>query len=260
MIKLENNKYFSYDMIGEFHSLGKWIHPRRTIDSFEIILVIEGMLYIAEEKQKYTLKKNQLLLLEPAKEHYGYEFISEPVSFFWLHFYTDIEIPVKILTEADVYEIKQLFKKLLHITNSSVCSPYAADSVGLLILEELKRISCEKGRSNRILSVQISEYIRNNIKDGISVSNIANHFGYNADYLGKYFKKNFGIGLKEHLYSQRLKLAKDLLLTTDMSIKQISKELGFHEENLFIKFFVYHEKITPTVFRNKYCNTHINNR
>ena len=50
MIKLENNKYFSYDMIGEFHSSGKWIHPRRTIDSFEIILVIEGMLYIAEEK------------------------------------------------------------------------------------------------------------------------------------------------------------------------------------------------------------------
>ena len=47
MIKLENNKYFSYDMIGEFHSSGKWIHPRRTIDSFEIILVIEGMLYIA---------------------------------------------------------------------------------------------------------------------------------------------------------------------------------------------------------------------
>lgn len=114
--------------------------------------------------------------------------------------------------------------------------------------------------SNRILSVQISEYIRNNIKDGISLSNIANHFGYNSDYLGKYFKKNFGIGLKEHLYSQRLKLAKDLLLTTDTSIKQISKELGFHEENLFIKFFVYHEKITPTVFRNKYCNTHINNR
>lgn len=91
-------------------------------------------------------------------------------------------------------KLNRLFKKLLHITNSSVCSPYAADSVGLLILEELKRISCEKGRSNRILSVQISEYIRNNIKDGISVSNIANHFGYNADYLGKYFKKNFGIG------------------------------------------------------------------
>ena len=31
MIKLENNKYFSYDMIGEFHSSGKWIHPHRMI-------------------------------------------------------------------------------------------------------------------------------------------------------------------------------------------------------------------------------------
>lgn len=39
-----------------------------------------------------------------------------------------------------------------------------------------------------------------------------------------------------------MKLAKDFLLTTDMSVKQISRELGYSEENLFIKFFTYHEK------------------
>ena len=35
MIKFENGKYFSYDMIGEFHSSGEWIHPRRSIKSYE---------------------------------------------------------------------------------------------------------------------------------------------------------------------------------------------------------------------------------
>ena len=69
MIKFENGKYFSYDMIGEFHSSGKWIHPGRNIKSYEIILVLEGTVYIAEETREYILQKNQLLILEPFKEH-----------------------------------------------------------------------------------------------------------------------------------------------------------------------------------------------
>lgn len=48
-----------------------------------------------------------------------------------------------------------------------------------------------------------------------------------------------------------MKLAKDFLLTTDMSVKQISRELGYSEENLFIKFFTYHEKISPAAFKAK---------
>ena len=258
MIKFESGEYFAYDMIGEFHSSGEWIHPKRIINSFEIILVLEGTVYIAEEAREYTLQKNQLLVLEPYKEHYGYKKTSKPVSFYWFHFLTDFEIPLKSYTKNDIYEIKQLLKKLLHLTNSSGYSPYAVDAAGLLVYEELKQLSSEERSSNHALAVQIEEYIRNNIKSDITISNIARHFGYNPDYIGKYFKKSRSIGLKEYLTEQRLKLAKDLLLTTNMSVKQISKELGYSEENVFIKFFTYHEITTPVAFRNKYCNTHIN--
>ena len=151
-------------------------------------------------------------------------------------------------------------KKLLHISNTPTYSTAAADSAGYLIFEELVRISSEDNSLNQALASQIAEYIRNNIKNGIAVSDIARHFGYNADYIGKYFKKIHGIGLKDYLSTQRIKLAKDLLLTTDMSVKQISRELGYSEENLFIKFFTYHEKISPAAYKTKYCNTHINNK
>lgn len=259
MIKFENGKYFSYDMIGEFHSSGEWIHPGRSIKSYEVILVLEGTVYIAEEMQKYALQKNQLLILEPFKEHHGYKTVSEPTAFYWFHFFTDLKVPLKSYNGTDIYEIKQLLKKLLHISNTPIYSPAAADSAGYLILEELTRLSLEENTSNQALAARISEYIRNNIKNCITVSDIA-HFGYNADYISKYFKKNNGIGLKEYLAVQRIKLAKDLLLTTDMSVKRISRELGYSEENLFIKFFTYHEKISPAAFKAKYCNTHINNK
>ena len=167
---------------------------------------------------------------------------------------------MKCYTGNDTYEIKQLLKKLLHISNTPIYSSAAADSAGYLIFEELIKLSLEENISNQILDAQLSEYIRNNIKSGITVSDIANRFGYNPDYIGKYFKKYHGIGLKEYLAAQKIKLAEDLLLTTDMSIKQLSRELGYIEENLFIKFFTYHKKISPTAFKAKYCNTHINNK
>ena len=260
MIIFENGKNFSYDMIGEFHSSGEWIHPERIIKSYEVILVLEGRVYISEETEKYILQKNQLLLLEPYKKHYGYKRVSEPTAFYWFHFFTDLEIPFKSYTGTDVYEIKQLMKKLLHITNTPTYSREAADSAGYLIFEELNRLSEEEIKLNQPLASQITEYIRNNIKKGVTVSDISRHFGYNADYIGKYFKKIYGIGLKDYLTSQRIKAAKDFLLTTDMSVKQISRELGYSEENLFIKFFTYHEKISPTAYKARYCNTHINNK
>ena len=54
--------------------------------------------------------------------------------------------------------------------------------------------------------------------------------------------------------------AKDLLLTTDLSVKEIAAQMEFAEENLFIKYFIYHEEISPVKFRNKYFNTHMNNK
>ena len=76
MIKFENGKYFTYDIIGEFHSSGEWIHPRRSIKSYEVILVLEGTVYIAEESRVYFLQNTQLVLLEPFKDHYGYKTVS----------------------------------------------------------------------------------------------------------------------------------------------------------------------------------------
>lgn len=260
MIKFENGTYFSYDMIGKFHSSGEWIHPKRKIKSYEIIFVLQGTVYIAEETNEYILQKNQFLVIEPFKEHYGYKTVSEPTVFYWFHFFTDLKIPLKSYTGNDIYEIKQLLKKLLHISNTPTYSRCAADAAGYLIFEELIRLSAEENAPNQSLDIQIMEYIRNNIKNGITISGIAQYLGYNADYIGKYFKKIHGIRLKEYLAAQKIKLAKDFLLTTDMSIKQISRELGYNEENIFIKFFTYHEKISPATFKAKYCNTHINNK
>lgn len=260
MIRFDDGTYFSYEMIGEFHSEGAWIHPTRVIKSYELILVLEGTVYLREGEREYALERNQMILLEPGLEHGGIREVEEATAFYWFHFYTDRPLPFKTYIGAEVYEVKQMMRRLLHMTNTPGFPRDAADAQGYLIYEELRQRCLEEHPANRVQINQIVEYIKINGHRNLTVAEVASHFNYNLDYIGKLFKRNLGIGLKEYLAARRLKLAKDYLLTTDLTVKQISTELGFANENLFIKFFQYHERISPTVFRNQYYNTHMNNR
>jgi len=260
MIKLDDEKYFQSSTIGEFQSASEWIHPDITVQSYELIFVIDGEVHIAEEDQKYSLYPNELIVLEPGKRHFGFKASKIYTSFYWFHFFTDMTIPCKICKSHNFYDIKYLLKRLLHISNTPTYSKYAADSAGLMVLNELVSLGAAEQMSNRALISSISEYVRINIRKNVSVKEIADHFGYNPDYIGKLFKEYFDTGLKSFIASERIKLAKDMLFTTNMTIKQISSELGFSGENIFIKFFSYHESISPSRFRDRCGNTHINNK
>ena len=259
MITWDNGRFFLYEIIGEFRSEGRWIHPDRRIGSYELIFVLQGTLYITEEDTDYEVRENEMIVLEPGKRHFGTKEVSEFVSFYWFHFRTNLPVELKKITSKDVYDIKFFLKKLLHITNSKENTGESADALGLLIYNECAKMQ-NSAYKNITLATEIQEYVRNNIRNNVTVRDIAAHYGYNADYIGKLFKANFDISLKKYIDLQRLNLAKDLLLTTFLSVKRIAHEMGYEDENLFVKFFMYHENMSPTVFRNKYFNTHINNK
>ena len=175
-------------------------------------------------------------------------------------FLTDRAIPFKTAENRQEYDIKYLLKKLLHITNTSGYSKIAADSLGCFIFEELLQISRNTTESASITVSLIKEYVKNNIYRNITVGEIAQNLKYNPDYIGKLFKNHVGISLKSYISDRRMRLAKDYLLTTELLIKEIAEKLDFGDENLFVKFFIYHERISPALFRKKYYNTHINNK
>lgn len=258
MIRFEDGKQFAYDMIGEFHANGAWIHPRRIINTYELILVLEGTVHIREEDTVYALQPGDALLLTPGYEHAGVQEVNTPVAFYWFHFSTDLPVPQGQLGGQDLYELRLLLKRLLHITNTPGYSVSAADALGYLIYEQIVLSEKELPPAPVILR-QITEYVRNNLKSGVTVGSIAAHLGYSPDHISRLFKKQTGTPLSVYIASRRMQLAKDMLLTTAQSVKQIAVSLGFAQENLFIKFFVYHEKISPTAFRARYYNTHINN-
>lgn len=249
---LETVRYIS---CGKFISNGIWMHPDRIIDSHELIFVLEGEVYINENGVEYILRKNDVLHLEPGLRHFGFR-ESENTSFYWVHWTGHPDRTMtKHFTHENPYSLFLLFSQLLHYSED--CRfPESPDYVTRLILAEVYADS--KGTTESRLANQVTEWIRANSRSPLKVTDAADHFGYNVDYLSRLLRKQYGRNLKETIDLHRMQYIKQQLLNSGVSLKEVSSLCGFEDYKTFLKYFKYHEGMTPTEFCNTYAKTHIN--
>lgn len=84
-----------------------------------------------------------------------------------------------------------------------------------------------------------------------SIQEVSSHFEMMPTKIGNYFKARMGCTLLDFLIDQRIILAKDLLRSTDLSVKEISLQSGYYNVSSFIRRFKLHEGITPNEYRFK---------
>ena len=247
-----------YDGCGKFISRGEWIHPDRVIDSYEIIFVVDGQVCINENGVEYTLHSNDMLLLEPDCRHFGFR-PSTDTSFYWMHWLCDTHLlpHVKCCHVENPHNLSLLFSRLAYYAADAVL-PEMRDYVTRLILSEVYLLQ-EKNIESRTAN-KVIDWIRANSDLPLKTTQVATHFGYNSDYLSRLLKKYSGKSLKGHIDEAKISSIKDLLLNTNATLTEVAAAVGFEEYKYFLKFFKYHEGMTPTEFCNIYTKTHINNK
>ncbi len=250
---LESVRYVSG---GKFISRGQWIHPDRIIDSYEVIFVIKGEVFINENGREYRLSENDLLILDPELRHFGYRESSD-TSFYWMHWTCDTKLfpDTKELNLSKPYNLSILFSQLLNYTFEKAPSEIL-DYTARLILGEIYFKSGNDG-DIRIANTA-ADWIRANSDLQIKTSDVSRHFGYNSDYISRLFKRAYKKSLKEYIDEAKTEYIKNMLLNTSMTLNEISSSCGFKEYKYFLKFFKYHTKMTPTEFLGIYSGTHIN--
>nr|WP_220185934.1 response regulator [Paenactinomyces guangxiensis] len=120
----------------------------------------------------------------------------------------------------------------------------------------------EKVADKRILQVERNEsltkspikeaiqYINDHIDSQITLKEVADMVYLNASYFSVLFKEQTGLTFSEYLTRKRLELAKSLLLSTSLSIQEISRKVGYQTAKYFIKIFKDYEGVTPGNYRN----------
>ena len=95
-------------------------------------------------------------------------------------------------------------------------------------------------------------YIRDNIHDEISNTELGAIFGYHPFYISRVLKDKKGITLHQYVIAYRIKYAMSLLRYTDKAIADIADETGFTDASYFTKSFKAQFGMTPKDYRNKF--------
>ena len=245
----------SYSNMGLFDSERPWIHPTVTVGTFELIYVTEGQVHIREGEEVFHLKKGDLLLLEPDVEHGGTEVSPDRTSFYWLHYHCSDPVALGLpkFSVPDEVNTLRTFGELMHLQE-------AAPTVAELTLARFLLECGKKAEYGNKRVAEIAAYVRANSRYPLTVADVALRFGYSADHLSRLFKKEFGYDAKAAITKNRLEYVESKLLHSEFSIKEIANECGFEDENAFVKFFKYHTKTTPTMFRNKHFHVRMNSK
>lgn len=92
-------------------------------------------------------------------------------------------------------------------------------------------------------------FINENFRSPLSLYTLAKELSFSPNYLGHLLKHQTGMTFNEHLNAVRLKYACNLLLRSDMSIKEIAFESGYSTLEYFMYIFKKKTGITPGEFR-----------
>ena len=96
----------------------------------------------------------------------------------------------------------------------------------------------------QIINAQYCEYT-------FTVQSLAENLGVSSSTMTHYFKRNTGTTVLDYINRKRLDRAVELLTTTDLTLNEIVKSIGFSDSSTFIKKFRSVYGITPRQYRER---------
>lgn len=124
------------------------------------------------------------------------------------------------------------------------------DNLKISMFERCKAAETEQSEQRTIHS--ITRYLHEHIDEDISLSLLAEEFHLSAQYISQLFKSEIGVNFLAYLTNIRMERAKHLLLSTALSVGEISEQCGYGDYRVFTKVFKKSEGITPSQYRRDF--------
>ncbi len=108
------------------------------------------------------------------------------------------------------------------------------------------------GYSGENAAELIKKFINRNYRSKISLALLSQKLGCSNSTMMKRFKEEYGITIADYINEVRLKNAEKFLIKSSKSVKEISAECGFSDQNYFSRRFSEKYGISPTEFRKQH--------
>lgn len=224
-------------------------------ESVEIILFIKGSATAHIGKSTYKVGEKEICFVDKFQNHF-YTEQSPDISVLCLvmgHGFTHhYRHHFKNLAPPPVLRDKKANEKIISLVQTWIDTQdktllYNCGQANLVLDAITKSYTLEKENDSDkdILSRKFIDYIENNYRQDISLTTMANYFGYSTVYMSKLFNQNVGQKFNVFLNAVRMQKAMELINASDRGNKTVTTilyECGFDNPVTFYRHYKKHNK------------------
>lgn len=98
---------------------------------------------------------------------------------------------------------------------------------------------------------QTLRYIQQHYREQVTLDFLAEQFNYSSRHLSMQFKRKTGHSPIDYLIQTRLTAARNLLMRSDATLREIAAEVGYADVYYFSRIFKKHVGLSPTLYQRK---------
>lgn len=163
--------------------------------------------------------------------------------------YISISLRIAFKTNINISNNQYLNGNIVNLT-LSIKTIYSAkkilDEMITYICTEINALHSDK---DCIYLNKILKYIDENYTKNLSMDDVSEATNLSTSYIYKIMKRNTQMTFVEYLTDKKISKACKLL-STDMKVKDVAKEVGFSNSKYFISVFKKKTGVLPTIYKN----------
>uniref|UniRef100_UPI00117C25F4 AraC family transcriptional regulator n=1 Tax=Paenibacillus sp. FSL H8-0548 TaxID=1920422 RepID=UPI00117C25F4 len=259
----------------QFSTLEK--HPWHYHKEVEFLAIIEGHLGVQSNHDYVVLGPGDVMVLGSSQPHRSHKPLTDVLHYVvfqidlgkhfdqstmpYLYCFSELTQPLDKLNY--IFDEQQLAKReayafILEIFNESQTrmrgyeisiSSIIKRLLLLLLRNDSRNILNYTEESDLIRLRPVLDYISAHLDDKLVVEDACTLLNLSYHYFVKYFKKTMGVSFVEYVNYKRIKKAELLLLTSELSIMEVSYEVGITNMSQFYKLFKRHNQCSPREFK-----------
>lgn len=232
------------------------IHPFRADPYFRFYYVVDGNVSLVFADGNYLLEPGMVYLI-PVDRPFRYSAAGK-FTHYWLHFRSSrlekVDSFRRLTGLKASPDTEALMKELLDCaeTGDGVEALIGADIILRRLLTPFLA-AMPKSDYEQVMKIgrysTVLEYIDRNLEKNLIVTGLAAIAGMNYNDFSADFHRTFGVSPKQYICKHRIEKAKALLLGSDLTVKQVSAQVGYDNEFFFYRLFKKYTGQTPKHFR-----------
>ena len=239
----------------------------RRLDEYQLLYILHGKGIIETKNCKQrNLNEGDLVILFPGEWHRYKPDKSIGWTEYWVGFTGNfdeffnkndlINYYDPIIETGNNEQILTLYNQIINLLKSNspgdllLLSGVTSNLLSFALAIKQRKVLEYSESINEIIK-KAKLIIEENWKTDLSPKSISNELNVSYSWLRKYFKQYSDISIKEYQLNLKLNKARELLMFSDLSIKEIAFETGFNSQYHFSKIFKMKKGISPIGFRKK---------